>query len=189
MIEYNKLLPKVAFILDGEPYVVLTSVISKKSRQQASNQTKIKNLITGKVMSKAFHQTDRFEEAEIEKQDIKYLYENKGALWFCDSDNPKNRFSLSDEQIGDQRKFLKENILVESLSFQEKIFGISLPPKLDLKVVEAPPSIKGNTASGGNKPVIVETGATVSVPLFIDQGDVIRVNTENGEYAERVGKG
>lgn len=196
MLEYNKILPKKVIVFEGEPYVVLTSVISKKSRQQASNQTKIKNLITGKVTSQAFHQTDKLEEAEIEKRDIKYLYSKQGLpagrqgeYWFCDSNNPRNRFFLSDGQIGDQVQYLKENTVVEALLFQEDIFGISLPPKLDLKVIEAPPSIRGNTATGGNKPVVVETGATVSVPLFIETGDVIRVNTETGDYAERVGKG
>lgn len=188
MLEYSKILPKKVILFEGEPYVVLSSIISKKSRQQALNQTKIKNLITGKVTSQAFHQTDKLQEADIEKRDIKYLYSSKGEYWFCDVDNPRNRFSLSDEQIGESGKFFKENTTVEALSFQGDIFGVNLPPKLDLKVVEAPPSIRGNTAQGGTKQVTLETGAIVSVPLFIDEGDTIRVNTETGAYSERVGK-
>lgn len=189
MLEYNEITTKKLIVLDNEPYLVLSSSISKKSRQQASNQTKLKNLITGKVTSRAFHQRDSVNEAETESREIKYLYSNKGAWWFCDHDNPSNRFSLSNEQVKDGGKFLKENSLIEALIFNDNIISIKLPPKVDLKVIEAPPAIRGNTAQGGIKQVTLETGATVNVPLFIDEGSIIRVNTETGEYSERVAKG
>ena len=199
MLEYNEIVAKKMIVLDNEPYLVLSSSISKKSRQQASNQTKLKHMITGKVTSRAFHQTDKLEEADIKKRNIKYLYYKQGLpagkaggrqgeWWFCDTDNPSNRFSLREESMGEKGQYLKENTLVEALMFNGQVIGIRPPPKVDLAVTEAPPSIRGNTAQGGNKQVILETGAVVSVPLFIEQGDIIRVNTETGEYSERVGK-
>lgn len=188
MLEYNEILPKKILVLDSEPYVVLSSVISKKSRQQASNQTKLKNLITGSVTNRAFHQRDKLEEAEIDTKEVIYLYNNKGEWWFCDTADRSERFSLTAEQIGDGGQFLKENTQIETLVFNENIFGIKLPPKVDLRVTEAPPTIRGNTSSGGTKQVTLETGAVVNVPLFIEEGEIIRVNTETGNYSERVGK-
>ena len=188
MIDYIDIKPKKFIILEGEPYEVMSSHTKKKNRQKPSNQTKLKNLISGAVVEKAFHQSDKVEIAELESKDIKYLYNNKGEWWFCDADNPKNRFTLSEESIGEQAKFLKENIEVESLVFNDQVIGIKLPPKVNLLVTEAPPSIKGNTSSGGNKQVTTETGAVISTPLFIEVGNLIRVNTETGTYTERVEK-
>lgn len=188
MLEYNEIVAKKMIVLDNEPYVVLSSAISKKSRQQASNQTKLKHMITGKVTSRAFHQTDKLKEADIGKRNIKYLYNSKSEWWFCDVDNPHNRFSLPQASVGEQGHYLKENTLVEALTFNGHIIGIRLPPKIDLIVTEAPPSIRGNTAQGGTKQVTLETGVQVSVPFFIEQGDTIRVNTGTREYSERVDK-
>jgi len=188
MLEYNQITAGKYIILDGDPYEILTSQTSKKSRQKASNQTKLKNVISGSVTEKAFHQSDKVEEAELEKIIITYLYHNKGEYWFCEEGNPKNRFQLDDEHIGEKGQYLKENTPVESLVFNEKVIGITLPIKMDLKVVQAPPGIKGNTVQGGSKQVELETGATISTPLFINEGDIIRVNTETNSYVERVEK-
>lgn len=188
MIDYINIKPKKVIILEGEPYVVLTSQTKKKNRQKPSNQTKLKNLISGATIEKAFHQSDKVEEADIGEREIKYLYNNRGEWWFCAADNPKDRFSLDEDTIGDSAKYLKENTVVKALTFNDEVIGVELPAKINLKVVEAPPTIKGNTSSGGSKPVVVETGAIVDTPLFIEQGDVIRVNTETGAYAERVEK-
>ena len=188
MLEYNEVAPKKMIVLDNEPYLVLSSAISKKSRQQASNQTKLKNLITGKVTSRAFHQSDKLVEADIGTRKTIYLYNSQGEWWFCDADNPRNRFFLPQASIGKSGQFLKENTLVETLTFNNKVIGIRLPAKINLIVAEAPPSIRGNTIQGGTKQVMLENGAQVNVPLFIEQGDTIRVNTETGRYSERVGK-
>jgi len=195
MLEYNEILPKKVILLYGEPYIVLSSAIAKKSRQQASNQTKLKNLITGSVTNHAFHQRDKLEEAEIDTKEAIYLYKKEKGLpdgrqewWFCDATDRGQRFPLTVEQIGDGSQFLKENTLVETLVFNEDVFGIKLPAKVDLRVTEAPPTIRGNTSSGGTKQVTLETGAVVSVPLFIEEGEIIRVNTDTGNYSERVGK-
>ncbi|MFC1775311.1 elongation factor P [Patescibacteria group bacterium] len=190
MLSYNEIKPKKIIILDDEPWEVLTSQITKKSRQKASNQAKLKSMKTGKVVEKAFHQADSVKEADIIKKPIKYLYTNKGEFWFCEENDPSARFILEESIIGDNSKFMKENTLVDALIFdtgdEEEIIGIKLPIKVDLEVVEAPPNIKGNTSSGGDKKVILETGAEVTTPLFIEAGEMIRVNTETGEYAERV---
>ncbi|MBL7045770.1 MAG: elongation factor P [Parcubacteria group bacterium] len=185
MLSYNEITGKKTIILDGEPYEVLTSQTVKKQRQKPTNQTKLRNLLTGSVVEKAFHQSDKVYEAEIEKKDIKYLYESKGEFWFSDPINPKDRFSLPNTLVAEQSKYFKENGLVEALVFNENIIGVQIPIKVTLKVVEAPPSIKGNTASGGDKKVVIETGASVTTPLFINVGDEIIVNTETGEYVER----
>ena len=136
----------------------------------------------------AFHQRDKLEEAEIDTKEVTYLYNNKGEWWFCEGDDRSKRFSLTAEQVGDGGEFLKENTEVEALAFNDNIFAIKLPPKVDLKVTEAPPSIRGNTSSGGTKQVTLETGAVVNVPLFIEEGEIIRVNTETRSYSERSGK-
>ena len=174
-------------MLQGEPHEVLSSQITKKQRQKPSNQTRLKNLRTGKVFEKAFHQSDTVEEADIEKRTIKHLYTTKGEYWFSDKDNPKDRFSLSEDIISG-KEFLKENELVSALMFNDTIIGITLPIKVELTVTEAPPAVRGNTAQGATKQIVLESGARISAPLFIDEGDIIRVNTETGEYAERVEK-
>jgi len=189
MLEYNQITSGKYIVLDGEPYEVLSAQTSKKSRQKASNQTKLKNLITGSVTERSFHQSDKVEEAELGDQTITYLYHNRGEHWFCEEGNPKNRFMLDDEHIGDKGMYLKENTSVKALLFNEEIIGITIPIKIDLKVVEAPPNIKGDTAQGGSKQVKLETGVTISTPLFINEGDTVRVNTETNSYVERVEKG
>jgi elongation factor P len=130
--------------------------------------------------------SEKAEEAEIETKDVKYLYTNKGEFWFCDVNDPSERFQIKSETIGFGGKFLKPNSIIPILIFDEIIIGVKLPIKMDLKVTEAHPAVKGNTAQGGTKTVVVETGATVNVPMFIKEGEMIRVNTETGEYTERV---
>lgn len=187
-LEYNEITPKQTVILDGDPYVVLSSNIAKKDRQKASNQTKLKNLRTGNVVDRTFHQSDSLPEADVTKRDIKYLYNNRGEFWFCEVDDPKARFNFPEDIIGDQAKYLKENSTVEALVFDEAIISINIPIKVDLKVTEAAPAVKGNTSQGATKEVTVESGATIQVPMFINEGDIVRINTETNSYTERVEK-
>lgn len=183
-LAYNEITPKKYIDLDGIPYEVLSSAVSRKQQRKPVNQTKLKNLINGKQSGKSFQQSDKVDEAEIEFKKIKYLYQNKGEFWFCEENNPSNRFKVDSETVS--IKFLKENSLVEAMFFEDKVIGVTLPTKIDLKVIDAPPANKGNTVSGANKPVKVETGDFVTVPIFIKEGDIIRVNTDKGEYVERV---
>jgi elongation factor P len=187
MLSYTDLTPKKVVVLDGDPYeVTQISGVVKKQRQKPHNAVKMRNLRTGATVEKTFTQADKIIEAEIEIRDMKFLYSNKGECWFSKSNNPKKRLSISDSLIEKQLPYLRKNDSVDVLFFDENILGVKIPIKVNLKVVEAPPNIKGNTAQGGVKPVVVETGLSVTVPMFVKEGDHIRVNTETGEYVERV---
>lgn len=187
-IEYNELRPGAIFLKEGQPYECLEYQFVRMQQRKPVAQLKIKNLLTGKVMDYTAHQTDVFEEAEIEKHHIKFLYTNRGEYWFCNVANPKERFSLNKEMIGAGADYLKQNTELTARKLDEKIIGIELPIKIELKVTDAPPAVRGDTAQGGNKIVTLETGAKIQVPMFIETGDIIRVNTETQLYTERVSK-
>ena len=186
MLEYNEILPHKFIVMDGAPYEVLDAHIFRMQQRKPVNQTKLKNLITGKVTEATFHQQDKMPEAEIEERDVKYLYTNKGEYWFCEANDPSKRFKLEAAILGNGIQFIKPNSMVKAIIFNDKIFGVKLPIKVELKVKEAPPAVKGDTAKGGNKQITMETGAVINAPLFINEGEIIRVNTETGEYVERV---
>ncbi len=175
--------------MENQPYEVLESNFLRMQQRKAVVQAKIRNLITGKVLDRNFQPSDKLEEAELEKKTAVFIYQNRGEYWFHDEGNPKNRFALPKETIGASADFLKPNTVINSVTFKDKVIKIIAPIKMDLKVTEAPPSIKGNTAQGGTKIVTLETGAKISAPLFINIGDMIRINTDTGEYAERAEKG
>ncbi len=176
------------FVLEDQPYEVLEYEFLRMQQRKPVAKTKIKNLITGKIVERNFHQNESFEEAEIEKTPIKYLYNHRDEFWFADINNSSKRFSFKSEFIGNSAQFLKPNSEVTAIVFKEQTIGILPPIKIDLKVKETPPGVRGDTAQGGTKTAVLETGATVAVPLFVNEGDVVRVNTETGSYVERVEK-
>ena len=188
MLEYNEILKGKVILLGDEPYEVLDAHVFRKQQRKPVNQTKLRHLITGKVTEQAFHVSEKAEEADLSTKSVKYLYTNKGERWFCAENNPADRFMLSEETIRTGAQFLKPNMLVEVLVFDDQIIGIKIPIKMELRVTEAPPAVKGNTAQGGSKLITLETGATLNAPLFINEGDVVRINTTTGEYVERVDK-
>ncbi len=188
LLEYSEVTEKKFIVLDGQPYEVISSHVFRKQQRKPVNATKLKNLMSGKVTEYSFHVSEKVEQAEIDSREVKYLYNNRGEWWFNEADDPSKRFKVTDEQIGPQGKFLKPNTVVEQFLFRDTPMGFKMPITADLKVTDAPPGIKGDTATGGQKVVTLETGATISVPLFVNEGDVIRLNTETGEYRERVGK-
>ena len=188
VLSYNEILPKTIIVYNDELYEVLSSHVFRMQQRKPVNQTKLKSLTSGKVIEISFHQNETVNEAETERMQAIYLYENGKEAWFCEEGNPKNRFSLPFEAVHDQVQWLMPNSAVEVLMHDEQPILIKIPIKVELEVKEAPPSIKGNTSSGGNKPVTLVTGAKVNVPLFINAGDVIRVNTETGDYTERAEK-
>ena len=190
MLEYNEIVERKYIVLDGQPYEVITSHVFRKQQLKPVNATKLKNLITGKVTEYSFHVSEKVAEAEIDKREIKYLYENKGKgeYWFCLPTDPGKRFSFNQEQVGESIKFIKPNTVITQLLFGEISTGFKVPNIVELKVTEAPPNVKGDSATGGSKVIVLETGATINAPLFVNEGDVIKVNTETGEYRERVGK-
>ena len=196
MLEYNEILKGKVILLGTEPYEVLDAHVFRKQQRKPVNQTKLRHLITGKVTEQAFHVSEKVQEADLALKNVKFLYKNKGEWWFCAENNPADRFQLSDTTVGEQGKFIKPNTIIEALLFDDpaidqeegKIIGLKMPIKVDLKVTEAPPAVKGNTAQGGSKEITLETGVTVQAPLFINEGDIVRINTELGQYVERVDK-
>jgi elongation factor P len=187
MLDYSEITERKYIVLDGAPYEVVSSHVFRKQQRKPVNATKLKNLITGKMTEQSFHVSEKVEEAEIDKKEVKFLYENKGEYWFCETNDPSKRFKIEQDMIGTGAKLMKANSLITLLMFREKIIGVKLPIKVDLKVTEAQDATKGNTAQGATKSVVLETGATVFVPMFIKEGEVIRINTETGDYVERVG--
>ena len=159
-----------------------------KGRGHSVLQTKMKNLITGEILSRTFHPSDNFEEAEISKITCKFLYSHRDSYVFSEIDNSSKRFNIEESKIKDSLSFLKPNTEVEGIVFNNEVVNISLPIKINLKIKSAPPGIKGDRAQGGTKMVTLETGSEIAVPLFIEEGDIIEVNTESGEYVRRVEK-
>lgn len=186
MLEYNEIVERKFINLDGAPYEVISSHVFRKQQRKPVNATKLRNLLTGKITERSFHQSEKVEEAEIVAREIKYLYTNRGEYWFSEINDPSKRFKLNSDMIGSQGKFLKQNSIVKALVFNDEIIGLKLPIKVELKVTEAPPAVKGDTVTGGTKQITLETGAVINAPLFINEGDVIRINTETEEYTERV---
>ncbi len=185
-LAYTDLTKGILFIMDGAPYEVLESHFLRMQQRKAVVQTRIRNLITGKILDRNFQPSDSFEEAEIERKPAMFIYANRGEFWFHEDGNPKNRFSLAAEIVGEPGKFLKPNTKVTTFVFNGAVIKMDVPIKMEFKVTEAPPSIRGNTAQGGTKQVTIEGGAKINVPLFVNEGETIRVNTQTGEYVERV---
>ena len=190
MLEYSEIREKKIIIYNDEPCEVLESHVARTQMRKPQNQTKLKSLITGKTFAATFHAADKADEADIEKKEVKFLYQNRGEYWFADPEDPKNRFKLDGSLLGNSAKFLKTNENVTALVWinddeEEKTIGLSLPIKMEFKVKEAPPAVRGDTSKGGNKNIVLENGTSITAPMFINEGDTIRVNTETGEYVER----
>ena len=141
--------------------------------------------MTGRIIEHSFHVADKVEEAEIDQREIKYLYHNRGEWWFSETHDSSKRFTLPEKMIGSASKFLKPNTIIDAMIFNEKIIDLKLPIKMELQVVEAHSTTKGNTAQGATKTVKLETGTDIQVPMFIKEGDIVRINTETGQYTDR----
>ncbi len=171
-------------ILDGQPYTVLNYTHSKTGRAGAVLRTKLQNLQTGATIDKTFQGADKVEEADIFKSKAQYLYVQGNDYYFMDMDN-YDQFTLSAEVLGSAPNYLTEEMEVTLLNFADVPINIELPVKVTLKVTDAPPGIKGDTQSGGDKRVTVETGLQITTPLFVETGDNIIINTEKGLYVSR----
>lgn len=190
-LQYNEIREKKIIIYSNEPCEVVESHVARTQQRKPQNQVKLKSLISGKTIAATFHVSESADEADIEKREVRFLYHNKGEYWFCDPEDLKNRFKLDENLLENSAKFLKENSNVTALVWtndddEEKIIKISLPIKINFKVKEAPPAVRGDTSKGGMKLITLENGATLNAPMFIKEGDVVSINTENGEYVERV---
>ncbi len=190
-LEYSEIREKKIIIHDDEPCEVVESHVARTQQRKPQNQVKLRSLISGKVFPATYHVSDGADEADMEKREVTFLYKNKGEFWFCNPEDKSNRFKLDESLIGNAGKFLKENNNVTALVWinddeEEKIIKLSMPIKMEFKVKEAPPAVRGDTSKGGNKTIILENGASLTAPMFVSEGDTIRVNTETGDYVERV---
>ena len=189
-LEYSEIRSGKIILHDDEPCEVIDSHVARTQQRKPQNQVKLRSLISGKVFPATYHVSDKADEADIEKRDVKFLYQNKGEFWFCSPTNPADRFKLDENLLGNSAKFLKANEIVSALVWtdeddEEKTIGLKLPIKMEFKVKDAPPAVRGDTSKSGNKIITLENGTTLSTPMFINEGDTIRVNTETGEYVER----
>jgi len=189
-LQYSEIREKKIIIHNDEPCEVVESHVARTQQRKPQNQVKLRSLISGKVFPATFHVADSADEADIIKRDVTFLYTNKGEYWFCDPNDKSKRFKLDAALIGDASKFLNPNGNVTALVWdnddEEKVIKLSLPIKMNFKVKEAPPAVRGDTSKSGNKIITLENGAILNAPMFIKEGDVVSVNTETGEYVERV---
>jgi len=193
IISYNEATIRKIIMHDGEPYEVLASHVFRKQQRKPVYATKLKNLLSGRVVEHSFQVSDKIDKADISKKPVKYIYEAKGEFWFHPEKNPAERFTISGTLIGEKKQWMRPNDVYNAIIWtneddEEQVIGVDLPIKMDLKVKEAAPAVKGNTSSGASKTVVLETGAEINVPLFINEGDVVTINTETNEYVGRAEK-
>ncbi len=185
MYEITDLKPGRAIAIDGEPFIVLSSQFGRKSQSKANMQCKLKNLKTGAIVARNFQGSEKIEPADVGYKRVQFLYKNGDAYTFMDLES-YDQFELTSEVVGEAGGYLVDGNEVDALMFEEKPIGIQLKATVDLKVLETIPGVKGDTATGGNKPAKLESGITVNVPLFVNEGDTVKVNTETGLYMTRV---
>ncbi|MCX7747490.1 MAG: elongation factor P [Clostridia bacterium] len=175
----------VTFELDGQIFQVVEFQHVKPGKGAAFVRTKLKNVVTGATVERTFNPSDKMPKAHIERKDMQYLY-NDGDLYHFMDVETYEQMPLGQAAVGDALKFVKENMVVKILSHKGNVFGIEAPTFVELEVIETEPGFKGDTATGATKPATVETGAVIKVPLFVNQGDVIKIDTRTAEYMERV---
>ena len=184
MISAGDFRNNMCFEMDGQVYQVVEFQHVKPGKGAAFVRTKYKNVKTGSVVERSFNPNEKFEQAQLDRRDMQYLY-NDGELYYFMDQETYDQTPISGDKIGDAIKFLKEEMICKILSYKGEIFSVELPITVELKIVECEPGVKGDTATNVTKYATLETGATVKVPLFINQDEMIRVDTRTGEYLER----
>jgi elongation factor P len=185
MYTITDLKPGRAITIDGEPFLILTSQFGRKSQSKANMQCKLKNLKNGSIVAKNFQGSEKIEPAEVGYRHVQYLYAGQdGTRAFMDLET-FDQFALPDDTVGDGAQYLTDGMECDALMFEEKPIGIKLPVTVVLEVVETSPGLRGDTAQGGDKPAKLSSGATINVPLFINEGEKIKVNTETASYVAR----
>ncbi|HZQ35435.1 MAG TPA: elongation factor P [Dehalococcoidia bacterium] len=174
----------IAIELDGKLYTVLSYEHNKVGRGSAQVRLKLRDVRAGHTIDRTFQASEKFVRAHIDRSPMQFLYEDNGLYYFMNAET-YDQIALTKDQVGDALYYLKENELVDVLTHGDDAIGVELPTSVNLKVVDTEPGFKGDTATGGNKPAKLETGLTVQVPLFIKEGDVLKVDTRTGEYLER----
>lgn len=185
MISAGEFRNGITFEFEGNVYQVIEFQHVKPGKGAAFVRTKLKNVITGGVVEKTFRPTEKFEKAHIERKSMAYSY-NDGDLYYFMDNETFDMLPLAPDQLGDALKFVMENMNVTILSYKGNVFGVEPPTFVELVVSDTEPGFKGDTTTGATKPATLETGASINVPLFVNQGDTIRVDTRTGEYMERV---
>jgi elongation factor P len=180
--------PGMTFVMDGILYECVQYQHVQRPRLAPIVRLKIRNYKQGTVVERTFSPDDRFQDAVMDGKNLQFLY-RQGDSWHFMDTQTYEQFELTNTQVGDQSRFLKEEANVFMLMHNGEILGITLPNKVDLKVTEAPPALKGDTSGNVTKLVTLETGATVQVPIFVKEGDILRIDTRSGDYVERVNKG
>ena len=171
--------------IDGEPFEILDFQHVKPGKGSAFVRTTIRSLLTGRTLEPTMKSGDKVGKPDIEDKDMQYLYKEGADYYFMDTRNYEQTF-ISEKVLGEQKNFLKENINASILFYNGKAIGVTLPNSVELKVIKCDPGIRGDTVSGALKPAELETGYTVNVPLFINEGDVLKIDTRDGKYLTRV---
>jgi elongation factor P len=185
MYESGDLRKGLKIEIDGEPYVVVQFEFVKPGKGQALYKCKLKNMLTGSQFDRTYRSGEKFNKADLEELEMEYLYFDGENYCFMNTSTYEQEF-LSPDQVGDAKGFLKENTVCSMLFFDRRPIGLTLPNFVDLKIVKADPWVKGDTASGDSKPATLETGVTIQVPPFVEEGETIRIDTRTGQYVERV---
>ena len=184
MISAGEFRNGVTFNVDGNVFQIIEFQHVKPGKGAAFVRCKIRNVITGAVVEKTYSPTEKFPTAFVERKEMQYLYNDGDLYYFMDNETYEN-IPINKEKLGDNFKFVKENTDVKVLSYKGNVFGVEPPFFMELQVTETDPGFKGDTATNATKPAVLETGAEIKVPLFINEGDMIRVDTRTGEYMER----
>jgi len=185
MYESSDLRKGLKMEIDGDPYIILQFAFVKPGKGRALYKCKLKNLVTGAQFDRTYRSGDKFNEANLEEHEMEFLYSDGDSFCFMNTSTYVQEF-LTVEQVEDAKAFLKENTVCTLLFFDEKAIGITLPNFVELKITRAEPWAKGDTASGDTKPATLETGHVLQVPTFIEEGELVRIDTRTGQYVERV---
>ncbi len=175
----------VTFEMEGNVLQVIEFQHVKPGKGAAFVRTKLRNVITGAVIEKTFNPTDKFENAYVERKEMQYLYSDGDLYYFMDNETYE-QLPIGADKLDDNFKFVKENMMCKIISYKGNVFGVEPPMFVDLEVTDTEPGFKGDTATGATKPATLETGAQIKVPLFINIGDVLNIDTRTGEYLKRV---
>ncbi len=171
--------------IDGEPYLIVDFEFTKPGKGQALYRCRLKNMITGAQFDRTYRSGDKFNTADLEEQEMQYLY-NDGQTFHFMNMSSFEQIEMSGEAVGDASNFLSENLMVSVLLFDGRPIALTVPNFVDLQIVSSAPGIKGDTASGATKPATLSTGHVIQVPLFVEEGETVRIDTRNGQYVERV---
>ena len=175
----------ITFEMEGNVMQIVEFQHVKPGKGAAFVRTKLKNVITGSVIEKTFSPTDKFENAYIDRKEMQYSYNDGDLYYFMDMETFDMQ-PIEKDKLGDNFKFVKEEMMVKIISYKGNVFGVEPPFFVELEVTDTEPGVRGDTATGASKPATLETGAQIKVPLFVNEGDVLKIDTRTGEYLERV---